>query len=285
MFDQSLLEKKFHEIGAKVRFVPFDRRNDAPDSGIPLTIDVRTNKGKEEFEVRYDDRSRFELSVLDIRPEEKHLLLMVRQDVADSEGNVAERSLIKLLCGHDERHYFSCGIPESAAVTTVKEAKRALLPHEFIEAHRKGGNEQTLLKRKNETGFRQGEWLFVRAEGFQPADPLFIKTNEPISRGAGSKPHVCEEVYSVGGEKVYVHEKYAPNGITEGELSTLRDQLRKDGVRGRIDFQVRTRNAEVYARGSVRHPDHKTIFLPCWHRVYMNTEMQSKASKFSVFLD
>lgn len=285
MLNQSLLESKFQEIGAKVRFIPITDKRSRQDSEIPLTIDVKTVKGKEEFEIKYDDRVQFELSVIDTRPDEKHLLLMVKQVVLYKDVNIVDELRCKLLCGHDERHFFSCGIPESAAVSTVKEAKRALLPPEFIEAHQKGGKEHNLLKRKNETGFRQGEWLFVRAEEFEPENPLCIKTNEPISRGGGSKPHICEEVYTVGGEKVYVHQKFAPNGITEGELSTLREQLRKDGVRGRIDFQVRTRNAEVYARGYVRHPDHKTIILPCWHRVYMNTETQSKASKFSVFLD
>jgi hypothetical protein len=31
-------------------------------------------------------------------------------------------------------------------------------------------------------------------------------------------------------------------------------------------------DAEVYARGEVRHRDHKTIDLVGWHRVYMNRE-------------
>lgn len=289
MLDSNLIEKKFQEIGARVRLIPFNNtfadRRIREQSEIPLTIDVKTIGGKEEFEIRYDDNAEFELSVIDIRPEEKHLLLMLKQAVTDKEGNITDKSKIKLLCGHDERHYFSCGIPESAAVSTVREAKRALLPPEFIEAHKKKGKEQNLLRRKNETGFRQGEWLFIRYEGFEPDNPICIRRNEPISRGSGSKPHICEEVYTVGGEKVYVHQKYAPNGITENELPGVKEKIRKEGVRGRIDFQVRTRNAEVYARGYVRHPDHKTIILPCWHRVYMNTETQSEASKFSVFLD
>jgi len=150
---------------------------------------------------------------------------------------------------------------------------------------KKKGKERNLLKRKNETGFRQGEWLFIREGKFEPGNMGNIKRNEPVSRGGSSKPHICEEVYTVGGEKVYVHSKYAPNGVTEGELSRLRQKIQKQGVRGRVDFQVRTRDASVYARGYVRHPDHKTIILPCWHRVYMNTENNSKASDFSVFLD
>lgn len=148
----------------------------------------------------------------------------------------------------------------------------ALLPPEFIKAHQeKKGKNSNLLKRKNETGCRQGEWLFVREEDFEPDDPACIKRDEPILRGRGRKPHICEEVYSISGEKVYVHPKYAPNGITEGELSNLKETLREMGVRGEINFEIRTRDATVYARGHVRHPDHKTVILPCWHRVYMNT--------------
>ena len=45
------------------------------------------------------------------------------------------------------------------------------------------------------------------------------------------------------------------------------------------------RDAEVFARGAVRHPDHATIVLPIWHRVEMNTEQQARAMRHIVFLD
>jgi len=35
----------------------------------------------------------------------------------------------------------------------------------------------------------------------------------------------------------------------------------------------------------VRHPDHATITLPCWHRVLMNTETQSRTTANVAFLD
>lgn len=285
MTNQNLIGKKFEQIGTKVKFVPFSNRT-GRGTDIPLTVDVRTVRGKEQFEIGYDENARFKLSVIDLRPAEKHLLLMLKQAVRDKHGKIADESKIKLLCGHDERHYFSCGVPEDSNVSTVAEAKRALLPPEFAEAHKKRkGKARNLLKRKNETGFRQGEWLFVREEGFEPENSASIKRNEPISRGGRSKPHVCEEVYTMGGEKVYVHPRYAPDGVTEGELSLIRQKIQREGVSGRVNFQVRTRDAKVYARGYVRHSDHKTIVLPCWHRVYMNTENRSKASEFSVFLD
>jgi hypothetical protein len=41
----------------------------------------------------------------------------------------------------------------------------------------------------------------------------------------------------------------------------------------------------VYAKGSVRHPDHATIHLATWHRVLMNTEQAARAMRHVAFLD
>jgi hypothetical protein len=38
-------------------------------------------------------------------------------------------------------------------------------------------------------------------------------------------------------------------------------------------------------KGSVRHPDHKTIWLPYWHQVVMNTETRAIAMRNVAFLD
>jgi len=45
------------------------------------------------------------------------------------------------------------------------------------------------------------------------------------------------------------------------------------------------RDALVYVRGEITHPDHKTICLEGWHRVLMNTENRSMALRFLAFLD
>jgi len=45
------------------------------------------------------------------------------------------------------------------------------------------------------------------------------------------------------------------------------------------------RDPEVYVRGRVWHPDHKTVHLDGWHRVFMNTENESQARRNVVFLD
>jgi len=46
-----------------------------------------------------------------------------------------------------------------------------------------------------------------------------------------------------------------------------------------------TRNPELYAKGTVRHPDHATIVLADWHRVVMNTEQGALAMRHVAFLD
>jgi hypothetical protein len=45
------------------------------------------------------------------------------------------------------------------------------------------------------------------------------------------------------------------------------------------------RDSLVYVRGRIRHPDHVTGTPHGWHRVFMNTENQSKAMRNVAFLD
>ena len=47
------------------------------------------------------------------------------------------------------------------------------------------------------------------------------------------------------------------------------------------------RDAAVYVRGEVRHPDHGTMTLTLngWHRALMNTENRSSALRYLAFLD
>ena len=36
------------------------------------------------------------------------------------------------------------------------------------------------------------------------------------------------------------------------------------------------RNPEVYVKGAITHPDHATLVLRGWHRVYLNGEVLSQ---------
>jgi hypothetical protein len=65
----------------------------------------------------------------------------------------------KFLCGHDERHWFVAGIPETAPVGTVRQAKEALKPAEVLSAQAgKRLRAKARNRRKNASFVRQGEW-------------------------------------------------------------------------------------------------------------------------------
>jgi hypothetical protein len=282
MINAELIEKNFEKIGTSVNIKPGNAWQFS-QTKVPLTVNVV----KEKFVINYNSKANFDLSVLDIDPKDRHLLLMIKVPVKNANGTTIKQDKIKLLCGHDEKHYFSCGVPERG-VTRIVDAKKALMPASIKEEHARKGRTKNLLKRKNEVMKRQGEWFFVKRPNFIPVDKSLIRRNEPISRGGRSKPHICEELYNIGGESVYVNATHAPNGVNEGEFQSLRNKLLKttswDQLR-KINFEKRTRNARVYVRGHIRHPDHSTIRLEGWYEVLMNTENQSKGSTVSVFLD
>jgi hypothetical protein len=87
-----------------------------------------------------------------------------------------------------------------------------------------------------------------------------------------------EHAFRQGGETVYVNRTH-PNGLTEAEYRALPEKKRRGS------WQKMVRDAAVYAKGAVRHPDHATVVLPVWHRVLMNTEQRARAMQHVAFLD
>jgi len=77
---------------------------------------------------------------------------------------------------------------------------------------------------------------------------------------------------------VFVSAKY-PGGLNAARYNALSGQERKQG------FRMMKRDAAVYVRGEVSHPDHRTVYLESWHRVFMNTENRSMAMRNLAFLD
>jgi hypothetical protein len=260
-----LLERSFAKMGARVKFGELVRqRGVAPRE---LVLDVRSDKDGEYFLIRRQNLSQMELVVLDVQPGDRHLLLLSRH------GKEKHRFLL----GHDERHWFVAGIPESTPVSRVLDAKRALKPEAVLSSERRL-RPKDRDRRANAARIRQGEWFFVPAM-VAPVNRLLILRNEPLVRGRGGKPHMCEELYRFGGETVYVSPS-APNGLTEEEYQALSSQERQ-----RPNWRVMRRNPRAYVRGRVRHPDHATIVLDGWHEVFMNTENLSQAMRDVVFLD
>jgi hypothetical protein len=90
---------------------------------------------------------------------------------------------------------------------------------------------------------------------------------------------VLEYAFRRGGDVVYVNARH-PSGISEAKFDSLSAAEQR---RGR--WQTMVRDPELYAKGAVRHPDHKTIVLHGWHRVLMNTEQAARAMRHVAFLD
>lgn len=271
MIDRDLLQDKFARIGARLKLADIETFGPIRST---VSLDIRSDRKGEFFEIlnRVGTDGGIEIAVLDVQPDDRHLLLLVRRTEGEKQ---------KFLCGHDERHWFVAAIPESAPVGTVASAKEALKPPEVQEAQarlRLGASARG--QRKNAAYRRQGEWFFLPAPDVK-VDPSLVLRNEPIRRGNGGKPHWVDFCYRTGGEQVHVCRRY-PNGVLPHDYQKLIDANPSARSWG---WRVMRRNAEVYVRGRVRHADHRTITLHGWHRVLMNTESQARAMQSVAFLD
>jgi hypothetical protein len=265
----NLLDGKFARIGARLKVSARPTRRGR--SAGAFSLDVQTDPRGEFFELVRPPGSEAEVAVLDVQPADRHLLLLVREGGDKS----------KFLCGHDERHWFVAGIPETAPVGTVRQAKEALKPAEVLTAQAgKRLRGKARNRRKNAAFVRQGEWFFLPVPGFV-VDEKLVLPNEPLRRGNGGKPHWAEICYRTGGETVYVCPRH-PNGVTGAQYEKILAGNPKAKTWG---WRTMRRNPGVYVKGRVRHADHATIALHGWHRVVMNTEGQSKAMRNVAFLD
>ncbi len=262
------LERKFEKMGAKVAFFENKFRR-TRNPGNP-SIDI-ISKGRDETFIIDSNDQDISVEVLDVRPKERHLLLMLKDNLTNENS--------KFLCGHDERHWFVAAIPESAGAKNVSDAMDALKPPVVKEALKKSRVKNKLKnKRKNPAYIRQGEWFFIPVKDLE-VNELLVHKNEPIVRAGGGKPHICEEVYRTGGETVLVNGSMAH---TEKEHKAYLKEF-PDETKARWNHM--TRDALVYARGYVKHPDHSTTYLDGWHRVEPNTENKARAREFMSFLD
>jgi hypothetical protein len=250
-----LLTRRFAVIGARLDVEP------GPWRGAPR-LDVRG----ERFVLGFTGRGEpSDAEVVQVAPADRHLLLLVRSDGAKS----------RFLCGHDERHWFVAAVPEDArGVTGVRTAKAALQPPAVAELAA-GLPPRQRLRRRTPAFLRQGEWFFVPEPGLR-VPGAWVLRNEPVGRPGGT-PHILREAHRRGGQTVYIRGGSAAV-LTPGEYARLSPAERRSWV-------ARVRDPELFARGTVRHPDHATIELPGWHRVLMNTESRARAMRHVVFID
>ena len=265
------LERAFESIGARFRVVtPASRWG----RSLGYELDIAHDKRGQYFALRGEDSelAKVEFTVLQTRGADRHLVLLAKGGAAGGKD--------RFLCGHDEREWFVAAIPGTAS--TVLQAKEALKPAPVREAQaRMSLNARQANSRHNAAFRRQGEWFFVPVAEVLAVEPRLILRWEPISRGGGGKPHRVEEVFRSGGEIVYVSQQY-PRGLTKEEYTSL---IERNPKATRWPWREARRNAGVYARGAVRHPDHATIVLRDWHRVLMNTESQAPARRNLAFID
>jgi hypothetical protein len=264
------LERAFDSIGARLRVTDTSSQRSRVSG---YALDIGHDREGQFFALRGDagELAQMEFIVLQRQSHERHLLLL-----AKAAGNRKDR----FLCGHDEREWFVAAVPGTAS--TVMQAKEALKPIAVRNAQaRKRLNARQANSRHNAAFRRQGEWFFLPVEQSLAVDPKLILKWEPISRGGGSKPHLVEQVFRTGGEVVYVSTQH-PAGLTREQYSSL---VRRNPKAARWSWREARRNAGVYARGAVRHPDHATIVLRDWHQVVMNTESQAPSMRSLAFID
>jgi hypothetical protein len=246
MTTQEYLCRHFARVGARI-IVRGPRRLQRTK----IAIDVGRDRSGEVFVIGCEEEVAIE--VLDVQPRSHHLVLMVREG----------REKHKFLLGRDERHWFAAAVPGDG-VRDVRTAIANLRPTEI----------------EGREAIRQGEWFFVPEPGVDDKNAVILR-NEPLSRGGGSKPHVCAQMMRKGGEVVMVCSRYS-TGIGIGEYQKL---ISRNPDARQLGWRRMVRDAEVYVRGEVRHRDHKTIDLGCWHRVFMNRERFAKHAPQIAFLD
>jgi hypothetical protein len=289
--DVLTIEKKFSKMGAKVEFEdPVDRarvvrtfeeakRHPEKFEMLPTfpspKLDI-VHRGKEEvFVLETFGNPKMKVEVLDLRPDKRHLLLMLKDE--GQKGNA------KYLCGHDERHWFVAAIPEAAGAKNVADAMEALKPEVVRQSQKKKGvKAKHRNKRKNAGFIRQGEWFFIPEPSLIDVPAYAIHRKEPISRARGAS-HICEEVYRSGGRTVYVHSQYAKSGLSQSAFDRF---IKANPEKRDNGWQRMIEGATVFARGYVKQfPDHKTIHLNGWHRVEMNLEHKARAMEWVRFFD
>lgn len=130
---------------------------------------------------------------------------------------------------------FLCGMDESHLFIAQFEGGTTVK-----DAHRKLKPEAVLEADRAAPGrtLRQGEWFFVKPTGIEA---------RVIQEQIRKSPHFIERGVSLGGN---------------GRPHVADEVLRRVGPK-------------VYARGKIRHPDHKTLTLHEWREVHRNAEVRA----------
>jgi hypothetical protein len=148
-----------------------------------------------------------------------------------------------MLVGRDERQLFMCELPRPC--TSVRQA------HDALRTPAARSRSRSALDQP----IRQGEWFFVVV----PASEI-------------------EELESaIRKSRVVVHRKRSINSfIPRTGKPHIADDIAV--VVRRPSMQAEAIEPRVYARGAIRHPDHRTIHISQWRRVLRNLEVDQGRS-------
>lgn len=115
-------QAQFERLDARAKIRTLAQNCWEPESG-RVVIDVRHDQHGEFFDIWADQDA--DVEVLDVQPRDRYLLLIIRRpNQRPHQPDIKD----KLLCGHDERHWFVAGVPDQAS--TVVTAKESLNPNE-----------------------------------------------------------------------------------------------------------------------------------------------------------
>lgn len=120
---------------------------------------------------------------------------------------------------------------------TVQDAHRSLKPAEVLAAEERGSGAVV----------RQGEWFFVPlsdAELWEVRRQASIRDRWEHRLPGSGKPHIAEQLLSLRGTR--------------------------DPVSGQWD-------GRLYVRGTVHHPDHRTVCFDRWRRVHLNAAVRRRS--------
>lgn len=231
-----MIEKYFQECSLPYKTLKRNPRWGIDDRGFYATVTGVGNKS-ERFDVfAGKDTS---ISVLDWKPDIRHILLMVKTDTNKA----------KYLFGHDERHLFIAPLDTDAKASNVQEAFDDLRPVAVKKA-----------VRECKKVVRQGEWFFVPVDklplgGEDGNVDMYILKKESIDpdnhRG---NPHIAEELIRVP----------TSHKIVKRPISLWSDR--------EIDEVITV--YDVFVRGVVRHGQHSTVKFRDWHQVFGNMEIR-----------
>ena len=293
--DTLLVEKKFNAMGARAKISePPSNRWRTPQ---PFSIDIRRDEEGEFFDIKA--KKEIEMMILDVQKKDRHLLLLIKDHSLKEKrdkitGNLkaykpVEPDKSRFLCGHDERNWFTCAVPEGAS--SVFQAKQVLKPQTLRDIEAKEGLKTSKAHkrhRKLESGkkiHRQGEFMFIPEENFEPPKNSLtvIHRHEPMRRGGSGNSHFADYLYRSGGVSVHVgsyNEKSRTVGLTDGEFNEV---LKKDPNAKLARWESRVRDPQVYVKGKINHKEHRTLDLgSIWHKVLLNNEIKSR---FVAFID